>query len=41
MFKKMLIHTKRGIKFTILFIIAVFLIVGTIAFLYKPHIVYS
>ncbi len=36
MFKKMLIHTKRGIKFTILFIIAVFLIVGTIAFLYKP-----
>ena len=36
MLKKMLIHTKRGIKFTILFIIAVFLIVGTIAFLYKP-----
>lgn len=36
MFKKVLIHTRRGIKFTILFMIAAFLIVGTIAFLYKP-----
>ena len=36
MFKKVLIHTRRGIKFIILFMIAAFLIVGTIAFLYKP-----
>lgn len=36
MFKKVLIHTRRGIKFTILFMIAAFLIVGAIAFLYKP-----
>lgn len=36
MFKKVLVHTKRGIKFIILFIIAAFLIVGAIAFLYKP-----
>lgn len=36
MLKKVLVHTRRGIKFIILFIIAVFLIIGTIAFLYKP-----
>ena len=36
MLKKILIHTRRGIKFTVLFVIAAFLIVGTIAFLYKP-----
>lgn len=36
MFKKVLIHMRRGIKFTILFMIAAFLIVGAIAFLYKP-----
>ena len=36
MFKKVLIHTRRGIKLTILFVIATFLIIGTIAFLYKP-----
>ena len=36
MFKKILIHTRKGIKFTILFMIAAFLIVGAIAFLYKP-----
>lgn len=36
MFKKVLIHTRRGIKFTILSMIAAFLIVGAIAFLYKP-----
>ena len=36
MFKKVMVHTRRGIKFIILFIIATFLIVGTIAFLYKP-----
>ena len=36
MFKKVIIHTKRGIKFIILFMIAAFLIVGAVAFLYKP-----
>lgn len=36
MLKKILIHTRRGIKFTVLFVIAAFLIVGAIAFLYKP-----
>ncbi|MCI8443667.1 MAG: M23 family metallopeptidase [Clostridia bacterium] len=36
MFKKVLVHTRRGIKITILFLIAAFLIVGAIAFLYKP-----
>ena len=36
MFKKILIHTRKGIKFIILFMIASFLIVGAIAFLYKP-----
>ena len=36
MFKKILVHTKRGIKFIILFVIAALLIVGAIAYLYKP-----
>ncbi len=36
MVKKVLIHTRRGIKFIVLFLIAAFLIIGTIAFLYKP-----
>lgn len=36
MFKKVMIHTKRSIKFIVLFMISTFLIVGTIAFLYKP-----
>lgn len=36
MFKKVLIHTRRGFKFTVLFILAAFLIVAAIAFLYKP-----
>lgn len=36
MFKKVIIHTRRGIKFTVLFLIAVFLIIGIVAFLYKP-----
>ena len=36
MFKKVLVHTRRGIKFTILFMLAAFLIIGAIAFLYKP-----
>ena len=36
MFKKILIHTRKGIKLIVLFMIAAFLIVGAIAFLYKP-----
>lgn len=36
MLKKVMIHTKRSIKFLILFMISAFLIIGTIAFLYKP-----
>ena len=36
MLKKVLIHTRRGIKFIILFLIATFLIIGAVAFLYKP-----
>lgn len=36
MFKKVMIHTKRSIKFTVLFMISTFLIIGAIAFLYKP-----
>ncbi len=36
MFKKVIIHTKKSIKFIVLFIISTFLIVGAIAFLYKP-----
>lgn len=36
MFKKVLIHTRRGVKITILFILAAFLILGAVAFLYKP-----
>lgn len=36
MFKKIMIHTKRGIKFIVLFIIATFVIIGAITFLYKP-----
>lgn len=36
MLKKILIHTRRSIKFITLFIIATFLVVGTILFLYKP-----
>ena len=36
MFKKVMIHTKKWIKFIVLFCIAAFLIVSTIAFLYKP-----
>lgn len=36
MFKKVMIHTRRSIKFVVLFMISTFLIVGAIAFLYKP-----
>ena len=36
MFKKVMVHTKRSIKFVVLFMISTFLIVGAIAFLYKP-----
>ncbi len=37
MFKKVMIHTKRSIKFVVLFMISVFLIVGAVTFLYKPR----
>lgn len=36
MLKKVIIHTKRSIKFILLFLVATFLIVAAIAFLYKP-----
>lgn len=36
MLKKVWIHTRRGIKFIVLFMIAAFFIIGAIAFLYKP-----
>lgn len=36
MFKKVLIHTRRGIKVSVLFILATFLIIGAVALLYKP-----
>ena len=36
MFKKLLVHTRRGIKISVLFGIAVFLIISAVAFLYKP-----
>ena len=36
MLKKIMIHTKKGIKMIVLFTISVFLIIGAIAFLYKP-----
>lgn len=36
MLKKIMIHTRRGVKFVVLFMIATFLIIGAIAFLYKP-----
>ncbi len=36
MFKKVMIHTKISIKFIVLFMISTFLIIGAIAFLYKP-----
>jgi len=36
MFKKVIIHMRKGIKFTVIFIIATFLIISAIAFLYKP-----
>lgn len=36
MLKKVIIHTKRSIKFIFLFMISTFLIISAIAFLYKP-----
>ena len=36
MVKKVLIHARRGVKIIILFMIAIFLIIGAVAFLYKP-----
>lgn len=36
MLKKILIHTRRGVKVSAIFGIAIFLIIGAVAFLYKP-----
>ena len=36
MFKKVMIHAKNSVKFIVLFMISTFLIIATIAFLYKP-----
>ena len=36
MLKKLMIHTRRGIKFLVLFMISAFLIIGLVTFLYKP-----
>ena len=36
MFKKVMVHARRGVKLIILFMIAIFLIIGAVAFLYKP-----
>ena len=36
MLKKIMVHTKRSIRFIVLFMISAFLIVGAVAFLYKP-----
>ena len=36
MLKKVMIHARRSIKFIVLFMISAFLIISTIAFLYKP-----
>ena len=35
MFKKVMIHTRRSIKFVILFMLAAFLIIGAVAFFFK------
>ena len=36
MFKKVIIHAKRSVKIIVLTMIATFLIIGAVAFLYKP-----
>ena len=36
MLKKVLVHTKRSFKVMILFMIAIFLIIGIVSYLYKP-----
>ena len=36
MFKKVLIHMRRTIKFTVLTVLALFLIIGVVSYLYKP-----
>ena len=36
MVKKVLVHARRGVKLIILFMIAIFLMIGAVAFLYKP-----
>lgn len=36
MLRKVLIHTRRGVRFIMLFVLAALLIIGAIAYLYKP-----
>lgn len=36
MLKKVLVHTRRSIKFILLMVIAAFLIIGAVSYLYKP-----
>ena len=36
MLKKLMIHTRKGIKMIILLLISIFIILGILAFLYKP-----
>lgn len=36
MLKKIMVHTKRSLKFIILFAVSVFLIISAVAFMYKP-----
>ena len=36
MLKKIIVHTRRGIKFIVLSCLAIFLILGAVSFLYKP-----
>lgn len=36
MLKKVLIHTRRSVKFILLMMIATFLIIGAVSYLYKP-----
>ena len=36
MLKKLILHTKRSIKCVLLIIIAAFLLIGVVAYLYKP-----
>ena len=41
MLKKLIVHMRRSMKFTILFIIAILIVIAIIAFLYKPTYIVS